>query len=165
MTTLQSLIDFVEAMSLYAVLGHDNTCCKCRTNEGEEAHIVLGAWRRFDSFLCQDCAKTFSEINPLTRVWEKGLDAILQQNGKQERATPSGIIERVFRGDVLLEIDRPDEGICAGCYENHGEEIKVILHALGRQWDFYLCRGCMKAFRLTYYKWVEEGTPVKEKKP
>lgn len=159
---LQSLMDFVEAMTLYARLDHDNTCCKCRKNEGKETFITLGTWRLLESFLCQECAKTFSEINPLTRVWEGELDAILQQDGGQEMAPPDRIIERVFRGDWLLEIEEPDKGACCGCGKNQEEEVKVVLHALGRQWDFYLCRECMKAFRLIYFQWVESGTTIKE---
>ena len=155
---IADLAAFLEARSLYAALGRDNTCCKCRENQGEEAHVVLGTWRRFDSFLCRDCAQT---CRPM---WEKWLDAgaVSELNGGQEGAIPDGIIERVFREGVLLEIDRPDEGVCCGCWKNQGEEVKVILHALGRQFWFYLCRECMEAFRLTYYKWVEDGTPIKE---
>jgi len=131
----------------------DTTCRKCQNDQGRSASFVLGTWRRLDTILCKECA--WPGVRTYNDWLEEGMEMFSGLGIEPEAPAPESIRERVFRGSFLDDlIDKPDKGVCCGCWKNQGEEVKVTLHARRRQSWHYLCPECMKIFRLVLFAWL-----------
>ncbi len=144
----------------------DTTCRKCQNNQGGSASFILGTWRRLDTVLCKECA--WPDWRAYNDWLEEGMETFAIWDGELEIVAnpgslfhPDNVRERIFRGSFLDDLDdKPDEDICCGCWKNQGEEVKVTLHARGRQYWHYLCPECMKIFRLILAAWLPAPAPI-----
>ena len=131
----------------------DTTCRKCQNNQGKWASFILGTWRRLDTILCKEC--TWPDFGAYIDWLEEGMETFAGLGVEPEAPAPESIRERVFNGSFLDDLDdKPNEGIYCRCCNNQGEEVKATFHARGRQNWHYLCRECMKRFRLILFAWL-----------